>query len=75
VGKTTLLRQQSQQTHYYYRTANKPAKGYHSCCTFNKISIKRKRNCAARTFDPIIHFDVMINFDFFDLTNWDSLMA
>ena len=28
VGKTTLLRQKSQQTHYYYRIATKLAKTY-----------------------------------------------
>jgi len=28
VGKTALLRQKSQQTHYYYRTATKIAKAY-----------------------------------------------
>jgi len=28
VGKTALLRQKSQQTHYYYRIANKLAKAH-----------------------------------------------
>jgi len=28
VGKTALLRQKSQQTHYYYRIATKLAKAY-----------------------------------------------
>jgi len=28
VGETTLLRQKSQQTHYYYRIATKRAKAY-----------------------------------------------
>jgi len=28
VGKTTLLRQKSQQAHYYYRIATKLAKAY-----------------------------------------------
>jgi len=28
VGKTALLRQKSQQAHYYYRIANKLAKAY-----------------------------------------------
>jgi len=43
VDKRTLLRQKSQRTHYYYyRIAIKLAKAYKYCCSFNKISIKRK---------------------------------
>jgi len=42
------------------------------------VSIKyrwREKNCAAREVDPTINFDLMINFDFFDLITWDSLMV
>jgi len=51
VGKTALLRQKSQQTHYYYRIATKFAKAYQYLllCSFNKVSMKRK-NSAARKF-------------------------
>jgi len=44
------------------------------CCSFNKISMKRKKS-AAKNFDLTINFDVMINFHFFDLITWDSLMV
>jgi len=38
VGRTALLRQKSQQTHYYYRIATKLAKAYQiCCCSFQKI--------------------------------------
>jgi len=49
-GKTTLLRQKSQQTHYYYRIATKLAVAYkYCCCSFNKISIKRKKLCCKKS--------------------------
>jgi len=44
VGKTTLLRPTSQQTYYYFRNATKLGKHINiCCCSFNKISIKRKK--------------------------------
>jgi len=39
-----------------------------NCCSFTKISIKRK-NCAARNFGK------MVNFDFIYLINLESLMV
>jgi len=38
------------------------------CCSFNKISIKKK-NWSARKVDPTINFDLIINFDFFGTNN------
>ena len=34
-------------------------------CSFNQVLIKRKKLCCKKSFDPAIHFDLMINFDFF----------
>jgi len=46
VGKTALLHQKSQQTHYFYRIATKIAKHFNiCCCSFNKVSMKRKKLC------------------------------
>ena len=69
VGKTALLRQKSQQTHYYYRIATKLQKHIKSCCcSFNKVPMKKKTLLQE-------NFDLTINFEFFDLITWDSLMV
>jgi len=41
VGNTALLRQKSQQTHYYYRIALINI----CCCSLNKVSVKRQKLC------------------------------
>ena len=75
VGKTALLRQKLQQTHYYYRISTKLAKHINICfCRFNKVSMKRK-NFTARKFWPNHKFCLMINLDFFYLITWASLMV
>jgi len=66
VGKTALLRQKSQQTHYYYITATKLAKHINiCCCSFNQVSMKKKKTLLQENFDLTINFDLMINFDFY----------
>jgi len=65
--------------HYYARSCNKPTiitklqlnlqKHINiCCCSFNKVSMKKKKLLQE-------NFDLMINFDFFDLLSWDSLMV
>jgi len=61
-----LSRQKLQQTHYYYRMQlNLQNHVNICCCSFNKVSMKRK-NSAARNFDLTINFYLM---------TWDSLMV
>jgi len=66
VGKTTLLRQKSQQIHYYHRIATKLQKHINiCCCSFKKVSLIRKKTVLQEKFDLTINFDLMINFYFF----------
>jgi len=37
--------------------------------------MKRKKNVLQERFDLTMNFDPMINFVFFDLIRWDSLMV
>jgi len=56
VGKTTLLRQKSQQTHYYYRIATKLAKAYHHLLLqFQENIDKEKKIVLQENFDPSIN--------------------
>jgi len=68
--------------HYYARSRNKPTVTTElqlnlqehiniCCCSFNKVSIKRK-TLMEENFDLTIIFDLTINFDFFCPNN--SLM-
>ena len=53
VGKTALLRQKSQQTHYYYRIATKLAKAYQYLLLQFQWNIDEyKKACAARKISP-----------------------
>jgi len=54
VGKTVSSRQKSQQTQYHCRIATKLPKHINICCSFHKISMKRKKY-AARKFDLTIN--------------------
>jgi len=45
------------------------------CCTFNKISVNRKKTALQDKFDLTINFDLMINLDFFDQKAYESLMV
>jgi len=54
VGKTTSLRQKSQQTRCYSRIATKLAKGYQSksfVVVSNEVLIKRKTTVLQENFD------------------------
>ena len=71
--------------HCYAWSRNKPTiitelqptlqKHIYICCSFNKVSMKRKNTLRQENFDLTIDFDLMINFDFFYLKTWDSLMV
>ena len=76
VGKTKSLCKKSQQSHCYCRIANKLIKHINiCCCTFNKISVNRKKTVLQDKFDLTINFDLMINLDFFDQKAYESLMV
>jgi len=66
VGKTALLRQKLQQTHYYYRIATKLAKACQYLFLWFQSSIdEEKKTLLQANVDLTINFDLMINFDFF----------
>jgi len=69
VGKTTLLRQKSQQPLILTELQQNWQKLINICCSFNKISMNRKKTVLQEKFDPTI------NFDFFYLITWYSLMV
>ena len=67
VGKTTLLRQKSQQAHCYYRIATKHAKAYQYLLLWFQYNIDKQMLQGK--------YDSTINFVFFYLITWDSFMV
>jgi len=69
VDKTASLRQTSQQSHYYCKTAelqlNLQTHINICCCSFHKLYDEEKKTLLQEIFDLRINSDPMINFDFF----------
>jgi len=60
VGKTTLLRQKSQQPLILTELQQNWQKLINICCSFNKISMNRKKTVLQEKFDPTINFDFFL---------------
>jgi len=60
VGKTTLLRQKSQQAHFSITELQLNLQKHVTICcfSFNKISINRKKTVLQENFDLMISFDI-----------------